>query len=279
VQPQRPFIESSSIAEQLLIERCANSHARRDGSDNTRGNDSPGDEMLETLLESEAKPVRRAGGMVVSIATHTAAIVLAIVATARATSSPATIAPPPTHIVYRNSLPPRRHPTLDGRSSRSRDQFIPLVERALVPPIDVPDHLPPIDFTRPVTGEHDFDRGRTTLSGPLGGNSSDRLAEGDGIYTAPMVEKAVVPRPGNAAPLYPAALRSAQIEGAVTARFVVDTTGRAEPSSITIIETTHAAFAEAVRRSLLHARYLPATVGGRPVRQLVEQRFEFSLRR
>jgi hypothetical protein len=74
-------------------------------------------------------------------------------------------------------------------------------------------------------------------------------------------------------------LRASQIEGNVVARFVVDTTGLAEPESITFPEATHAQFAEAVRQSLLRSRYLPAMIGDHHVRQLVEQHFAFTLTR
>ena len=74
-------------------------------------------------------------------------------------------------------------------------------------------------------------------------------------------------------------LRSASIEGEVLVRFVVDNQGRVEAASIRILETTHSAFADAVRRWLLRSRYAPAEVAGRPVRQLVEQRVSFALLR
>jgi protein TonB len=89
----------------------------------------------------------------------------------------------------------------------------------------------------------------------------------------------VAPRPGNPAPAYPASLRSAQVEGSVLARFIVDTTGRVEAASINFPEATHALFADAVRQSLLRSRYLPAVLGEHAVRQLVEQRFAFTLTR
>jgi protein TonB len=82
---------------------------------------------------------------------------------------------------------------------------------------------------------------------------------------------------GNPTPLYPTALRSAQLEGTVVARFVVDTSGRAEPASVSFREASHPLFADAVRQALLRSRYLPAMLNGRKVRQLVEQRFAFSL--
>ena len=46
-----------------------------------------------------------------------------------------------------------------------------------------------------------------------------------------------------------------------------------------VLEATHDLFTAAVRDALMHARFTPATVGGRKVRQLVEQTFTFSITR
>jgi protein TonB len=170
--------------------------------------------------------------------------------------------------------------TSEGRSAPPRGTyFVVPVTHTPVPPIVIPDHLPPIDFTRPPTDEHDFDgkTGRLTTDGPGGGIGL--ASPTNDVYSAALVEKAAAPQPGNPAPVYPAAMRSAQIEGTVLATFVVDTMGRAEPATIHVAEATHPLFGEAVRQSLLRSRYLPAIVGGRPVRQLVEQRFSFTLNR
>ena len=121
----------------------------------------------------------------------------------------------------------------------------------------------------------DWGRGPLGPASPAEGLESPR----DSVYRVSQVEKAAIPRPGNPAPMYPAALRAAQIEGRVVARFVVDTLGLAEPASITFPEATHAQFADAVRQSLLRSRYLPAMVGDRRVRQLVAQHFSFTLTR
>jgi TonB family protein len=83
--------------------------------------------------------------------------------------------------------------------------------------------------------------------------------------------------PDNPAPVYPPALRAAQIEGVVDAQFIIDTLGRAETASIIIRQATQSLFGDAVRQALLRSRYEPAMVGNRRVRQLVEQRFTFSL--
>jgi protein TonB len=65
----------------------------------------------------------------------------------------------------------------------------------------------------------------------------------------------------------------------VVARFIVDTLGHVDPGSISILASTHALFADEVRRWLARTRYAPAMHAGGNVRQLVEQRFEFALRR
>ncbi|HEY2853364.1 MAG TPA: TonB family protein [Gemmatimonadaceae bacterium] len=93
------------------------------------------------------------------------------------------------------------------------------------------------------------------------------------------VDLAARPKASNPSPVYPPALRSAQLEGAVVAQFVVDTLGRAEPASIVIREATHPLFGDAVRQALLRSRYEPAMASNRKVRQLVEQRFTFTLLR
>jgi protein TonB len=149
----------------------------------------------------------------------------------------------------------------------------------LVPPVFVPKGLPPIDLTRPVTDERIFDGKHISLATERSDGEGGLASPTSGVYMVSAVDKAAAPRPGNPAPVYPSALRSAQIEGSVLARFVVDTTGRAEPESISFPEATHVQFADAVRQSLLRSRYLPAVVSGRAVRQLVEQRFAFTLTR
>ena len=236
--------------------------------------------MLRTLLESGASPTRRAGGTIVSVAVHTAAIALAIVATARATAVTPTEEPPRHDIVVYQVLPTRLHQSRNHTAGKPLPgTYLPLVRRYIVPPVTVPTGLPPIDASINGIDQPPIDFGG---GGSLGGGVVDRAGLGSpsgGVFTYRLVDKAAAPRPGNPAPIYPAALRSAQVEGTVLARFVVDSVGRAESASIEFPEATHPQFAEAVRQSLLRSRYLPAVLNGRPVRQLVEQRFAFTLTR
>jgi len=234
--------------------------------------------MLRTLLESGAAPTRRAGGTIVSIAIHTSAIALAIVATARATAVKTKTDPPRPNIVYQ-VLPAHTETSTNHATGKPLPGTYLVPPLNLVPPVTIPTGLPPIDFSRSGTQQPRIDFGG---GGLLGGGAVDTTGLGGpsgGVFTPEHVDKAAAPRPGNPAPIYPAALRAAQIEGTVLARFIVDSVGRAESASIEFPEATHAQFAEAVRQSLLRSRYLPAMVNGRAVRQLVEQRFAFTLAR
>ncbi|MBA3580524.1 MAG: energy transducer TonB [Gemmatimonadaceae bacterium] len=58
---------------------------------------------------------------------------------------------------------------------------------------------------------------------------------------------------------------------------VVGANGRVE-RDIVILDSTSPDFTSAVETFLRRARFSPARVGGRPVRQMVEQRFVFELR-
>lgn len=62
-------------------------------------------------------------------------------------------------------------------------------------------------------------------------------------------------------------------------RFVVDSAGHIETPTIEIAQARHALFGASVRQWLPRTRYSPALVNGRAVRQLVQQRIEFTLTR
>ena len=99
------------------------------------------------------------------------------------------------------------------------------------------------------------------------------------IYTQQLVERAAVFRPDNPQPEYPGSLRAAMIEGRVVVQFVVDSAGRVEPGSVSVLEPAHELFVESTRRWLNRTRYVPARIGQRPVRQLVQQEIAFTLKR
>jgi len=78
---------------------------------------------------------------------------------------------------------------------------------------------------------------------------------------------------------FPPPLFASQTPGLVIAEFVVDTLGRVEVGTVGIISSTAQAFVDAVRAALPGASFVPAMKDGRPVRQIVQQPFEFDARR
>ena len=91
------------------------------------------------------------------------------------------------------------------------------------------------------------------------------------------VQKPALALTGCKCPNYPTDLRARRMQGRVTATFVVDTAGRAEPATFRALESSDIAFTEAVREALPKMRFVPATVAGIKVRMWVEQAFEFRM--
>lgn len=105
---------------------------------------------------------------------------------------------------------------------------------------------------------------------------------------APWEEQARVVREGRTS--YPSMNQSAHVTGYTEMQFVVDTTGRADMSTVHdiwpatkpplagVLHDYYIAFVEAARRGIESARYKPASIGGCTVRMLVQQPFDFGLR-
>ena len=104
----------------------------------------------------------------------------------------------------------------------------------------------------------------------------EELAASQSVYTPDAVDTqaALVQQPFQVS--YPPALFAQGISGTAIAEFVVDVTGKIAPETFGIFFATHPLFAEAVTQSLADARFRPATKGGKPVRQFVQQPFNFT---
>jgi len=149
--------------------------------------------------------------------------------------------------------------------------------QVLTAPIDIPDKIPEVDLSKAVTDEADF-----SGSGVAGGTSKGVVGGvpqpvSDQPYFEFQVEKQALAREGNPAPKYPEILRSANVAGEVLAQFVVDTSGRAEMKTFKSLKSDHDLFTAAVRTALPQMKFYPAEVGGRKVKQLVQQAFKFAV--
>jgi TonB family protein len=232
--------------------------------------------MFTTLLESRAIAIdRRRRWTAASAGIHVVIVTLTVVLSIRSAGDEVMavqpipplifVAPPP-------PPPPPPPPSARQRSESFSNRFSPALPTLRLPA--VPRFEASIDFDRtPMSAREIFGE-----SPPVRSPRTVSVVSGSAL-TADRVDRQVLPRPENGQPHYPGALRAAAIEGEVVARFVVDTLGNVESSSIGIIAATHPLFANAVRRWLAHTRYVPAELDGRVVRQLVEQRIEFALRR
>ena len=80
-------------------------------------------------------------------------------------------------------------------------------------------------------------------------------------------------------PVYPETLRRLGVAGRVTVDVVVDTLGRVERGSFTVVQTPHPGLVDPVRQALGRALFRPARVHGRAVRVLVRIPFEFRIAR
>jgi TonB family protein len=102
-----------------------------------------------------------------------------------------------------------------------------------------------------------------------------KMAESMGAFALLDVDSAAVRDPRSAAPGYPADMEARGVEGLVRVRFVVDSTGLIDVSTIKVLQTTNESFARAVRAAMPEMRFRPAMMATHPVRQLSEQNFAF----
>lgn len=236
--------------------------------------------MFNNLIESKPKRQRSTGGLIFSGVIHALIGTAAVYGTLQAKEQlekpkaekvefvemkkkeepppPKEVPPPPKDVVM--APPP------------------PKGFQVLTAPVKVPDVLPDIDLSKKVTDEADFSgKGVAGGSGKgvVGGTGPVNT---DQPYFEFQVEKQVAAIPGQSVN-YPEQLKSAGVEGEVLAQFVVDTTGRYEQGTFKVLKSTNEQFTNAVKSALTRMKFYPAEVGGRKVKQLVQQPFTFSLQK
>lgn len=234
--------------------------------------------MFGQLLESRAHRARRTGGAALSVAVHTAIIGAAVALTAHGKSHRPILEPP----VIVRFIPPAT-PTV----VRTPVTQIPLSVRGpslnvrvIDAPLIVPASLPPIEMSTGLSLDSVvISSGRSSRNGrgsigtlDLGGDETPR----NGAWTGTELMMRIV---SSAKPRYPESLRQAGIGGRVVVRFVVDTLGRIDMSTVEVLESTHDRFSVSVRDVLPAFRFKPSEAGGRRVRSLAEMPFEFAVTR
>lgn len=227
--------------------------------------------MFTNLLESRGRTPKSVGGSLVSLAAHAAVIVFAIHATLHA-SQPTD--PPPDQVVF--AAEPVVKSVVPKQTARNAD-ITPATGSGLIlkDVVNIPDQLPDVDMSvRPTNSDDWLGRAGADARG-IGAIGAAPV--GGGVFLTSQVDEAVVAAPGSAGPRYPEMLRAAGVQGEVVVTFVVDTTGRVDPSSLVILRETDEMFGAAVRNAIPAMRFVPAKADGRKVKQQVQQPFVFTI--
>lgn len=235
--------------------------------------------MFNNLIESKAKKSKSAGGTIMSVVIHSLVAVAAVYATAsagieaeknRQENIKFVETPKAKEVEVKKEEPP----------PPEKIAVIPPPKgfQVLRAPVEIPIEIPKIDLSRRVTNEEDFS-GKGVAGGTATGVAGGRPIDlnSNQTYFSFQVEKQVEPIASTQQVAFPEALRSSGVNGEVSAQFVVDTLGRIETGSFKVLKATNDMFAAAVRSHLPRMRFYPAEVGGRKVRQLVQQGFIFNI--
>lgn len=235
--------------------------------------------MFNNLIESGPKQRKGLGGSVASTLAHAGIVFAMIVATKNVGETIAAEAEQVTKFVVEEKKEPEPEPEKAPPPDAVAAPPIAKGFQVLTAPVDIPDVIPEIDLSKKLTNEADFS-GRGVAGGVASGVVGGTVpVNQDQPFFDFQVEKPVAPIPGSGSPRYPEILLSAGVEGQVLAQFVVDTLGRVESGSFKVIRSDHDLFTAAVRSALPAMRFLPAEVGGRKVKQLVQQPFVFNRQR
>jgi protein TonB len=220
--------------------------------------------VFENLIESKRKAdKKKAFGLgFVSLVGHSGIVVLAVIATLTAGQA-AQDAPLDTTMVFLN------------QEEQKQEEQPPVVDipqlkgfQTVVAPTDIPTNIPPINLQ-----EH-FDPKDYTGTGVEGGISTGIAP--DQVFMESVVEE----RPevlSGPQPQYPDLLRQAGIQGRVIVQAIIDTSGRAEPPSVKVIQSPNPGFDQPAKTYVLRALFRPARVHGRAVRVLVNLPIDFKI--
>jgi protein TonB len=231
--------------------------------------------MFNQLIESKPKKQKMAGGTVFSIVLHTVLIAGAVYATARAgVKDEKAKAEKIQFVEMKKEPPPEKKPEPPKEVVVKPPP--PKGFQVLRAPLRIDIKIPEIDLSKAVTNEKDFSgKGVAggTGTGVVGGTATNQT------YFDFQVEKPAEMLPDQPKPKYPSVLESSGIAGEVQAQFVVGQDGRADMDTFKALKSSNELFTQSVRNVLARMRFSPAMIGGKPVKQLVQQSFQFAVPR
>ena len=238
--------------------------------------------MFSQLIESKAKKQKLAGGTLFSMIFHGALIAAAVTATAGAGIANDEKKAEKVQFVEMKKEPPKPKKPEPPPPPPPKDVVMkappPKGFQVLRAPVKIDVKIPEIDLSKSVTNEADFS-GKGVKGGVASGVVGGTAIVTNQTYFEFQVEKPAQAASGNPSPRYPEVLKSSGVEGKVMAQFVVMETGKADMSDFKILSSDNDLFSAAVKAVLPQMRFLPAEIGGKKVRQLVQLPFEFKINR
>src|SRR5206468_111265 len=203
---------------------------------------------------------------VVSLFMHTVIITAAVIATLTAGPADNSVKVD-TNMVYlqqeQQQKQPEPQPVLDVQLKGFQ---------TVVAPTDIPTNIPPINLQ-----EH-FDPKDYSGTGVEGGIGTGIVPSSDQVFMESVVEERPEVLSGPALN-YPDLLRQAGVQGRVLVQAIIDTSGRAEPPSVKVIQSPNPGFDQPAKNYVLRALFRPARLHGRAVRVLVNLPIDFKIKR
>jgi len=238
--------------------------------------------MFNQLIESKPKKQRMAGGTIFSVVLHSGLLALAVFATARAGIKDEKTKAEKIQFVEMKKDPPPEKPKEAPPPPKEVVVKPPPPKgfQVLRAPVKIDIKIPDIDLSKSITNEADFSGKGVAggvASGVVGGKGP--VVNDNQTYFEFQVERPAEVLPDQPKPRYPTVLESSGIAGSVKAQFVVSETGKADMDTFKVLSSTNELFTQAVKSALPRMRFSPAQIGGKNVKQLVQQQFQFAVPR
>ena len=237
--------------------------------------------MFDVLPASGAHLGVKPTSVTTAIISHALVILLAVMATKGALDTPRLALPPEAMLLFvpkPEPPPPPVAPKAEAAPKLVIAEPPPKGFQTVAALSEIPTVIPPVNLDQRPLDPRDFSGIGVeggVADGVVGGTRV--VTEPDAIYEATTILEGFAPAVllAQPAPKYPAVLHSAGLSGTVMVEFVIDTTGRVEPVSIRVVESTHRGFDGSARAAVLGASFQPARLGPHSVRQLTRQRVRF----
>lgn len=225
--------------------------------------------MFETLIESRraSQPKQVLGLSLVSLVVHAVVIAGTVIATVSVSRGKGAVKVDTTVVYLPQPQQPQRRPPPPPPAAALE---MPLKGfQTVVAPSEIPSNIPPVNLVEKFNPK---DYSGIGVEGGVAGG----IVPMSEVYLEAVVEEkpALLTAPEAR---YPDLLRQAGIQGRVMIQAIIDTSGRAEPTSIKVTRSPNPGFDEPSRNWMLHAVFRPARVHGRAVRVLVQVPIDYAI--